>query len=560
MTAAYNAIIEYREAARSATNRRLKQLGAETQWLVKLCRDKGLPLDWQNTYGGWHDSISELGALRFMSTDTSADQCVQDLERVCPVESSDLRRFIRTDTHTFLNQINDLDDNSFVITEDGFIAIRDNSFFCEADENYWVDDDDFKTVTVSGRSSGTWNTQRWSEPAADNSAFYCNAGDRFFASSEFSETVDSNDDTVCNEYCASSNSYQWSDRCDCWVHDDNWDSDTHSYDDEEDEDDGEDDEDNGVIPARGTSLPGYHSAPRRWSYTLANQSSRSFFGLEIELDYQTFENRELFFREYIIPNSGGYKQFSAEIDGSLSRTTGMEIITRPYALQELRTEGNPVHQLLSAAKAIGAHVPNHNHGIHITTNWGRLNDNHRDRLSRLLLNCRLLTIYISRRKENENYAAFASSGGKHTAVAPRSVDAVEIRTFLSTTDYEVLMSYVEYIEAAIQWTTDDRNVLRGAMAQAAFRQWFTTCGQFPYLASRFNKLLNKDRAECASPSSNLLTSNYPVNVSNIASVTTLTAPDTGISARIPDAPQVTLTSWDAMVASSISASTLRALA
>ena len=164
----------------------------------------------------------------------------------------------------------------------------------------------------------------------------------------------------------------------------------------------------------------------------------------------------------------------------------MEIITRPFPLQELRQPGNCLQLLYAALAKTDASGDEPDYGVHITANWGRLTSDHAARMRRFIYRHRALTTFVSRRS-NEEYASLCwptSIDGKHTAARIRGNNALEVRTFQSTTRWPMLMSYAEYVDALTQWTCDPRRA-EDSVDAAQFRYWVVASGLYPFLADRF---------------------------------------------------------------------------
>lgn len=293
-------------------------------------------------------------------------------------------------------------------------------------------------------------------------------------------------------------------------------------------------------------VPGYHRAPRNWdqTVTVANRSLRAFYGLEIELLFPTRGRSISFYRavKRLDPES---KHITTERDGSLDRMRGIELITRPFTLGELREDDCILKRSLDKAakrNATGQHemeIPEDkkdatHYGIHITTNWQRLTIDHQQRFREFIYNQRKQSILIAGRESNQ----FAhldrtrmNDDDRYRGVRPRSLydpyeSAVEIRIFESSIDYGLVMSFVEFIDAVTAWTMDPDHLVKGPLAASLFRSWVCQSGQYPHLSARFTKSTAQEATPaCASPSPNPETVPSATTDSGSVSGTTPTEPD-----------------------------------
>ena len=72
--------------------------------------------------------------------------------------------------------------------------------------------------------------------------------------------------------------------------------------------------------------------------------------------------------------------------------------------------------------------------------------------------------------------------------------------FQGTPDWDVLLSYVEYVDALTGWTRNPANPTRGPIGQALFRAWVHATGRYPALSRRFTTTLTQEALACALPS------------------------------------------------------------
>lgn len=449
---------------------------------------------------GWDDGAFYTGEWMFRALQAirgickkediaqySEDICSIAEQHMCEDDVKSLLRLSKFDNKQVRAWFDYASDKcDMTVTEDDVFMPKDNAAYCEYYEQYYSNSDDFVDVKVGRRT-----TERWCQSACDNNAFYCDVSEEWYSGGHYSQSETSNGDVICSEI-AGDYGYSWSSERDAFVHEDE--------EDEEDEYDG---------------IPKYHKAFRNWAYTIPNRSTRAFYGFEIEVEFQDREAVIEFYNDKLDGN--GSRSFCAERDGSLDDVLGLEVITRPFPMQELQTPGNPLQAMLATMKESGAFVPHSSYGLHITTNWSRLSLDHGKRLRDLVYGLRHLTVFVSQREVNS--ASFENHHGKHTAMCVRCDDAIEMRTFKSTTDYDMLMSYVEYLEALTEWSRDpQRNT-----SSSEFRFWVVNTTTYPHLAKRF---LGKKEKVCASPSLNLpgpVSGRIP---SGSASETTPTAPDT----------------------------------
>ena len=144
------------------------------------------------------------------------------------------------------------------------------------------------------------------------------------------------------------------------------------------------------------------------------------------------------------------------------------------------------------------------YGVHITTNAQRLTRDHRARLVDATYDMRALTEFVAGRKNDADFYNYGNKpsreGCKYTAVNERSDGSFEFRVFRGTADWQVLLSYVEYIDALTEWTRNPANPTRGPVGQALFRAWVHSTGRYPALSRRFTTTLTLEALACALPS------------------------------------------------------------
>ncbi len=355
-------------------------------------------------------------------------------------------------------------------TEDGWFT--DQAFFCELHDVWYSRRTQLHHVVVRCRN-GIWDEETWSDDAVEESAFYCDASQRYYARSAFDAGRTIDGDTVCDTW-AEYNGY-WSDPSGHWRNDD--------------PDDFDDD----------CAIPGYQDADRPWSVVTARSAAIAYYGLEIELYFDSGHDRLDYYEEAGFPTS----DLTAERDGSLDEDEGLEVISRPFSLAELRQHNNPLQQAMELAERYDVASPSPSgYGVHITTNAQRLTGDHRRRLVDATYDMRALTEFVAGRKCNHEYYSYNKAGRhaeKYTAINERSDGSFEFRVFQGTPDWQVLLSYVEYIDALTEWTRNPANPTKGPVGHALFRAWVHATGRYPALSRRFTTTLTKEAVACALP-------------------------------------------------------------
>jgi hypothetical protein len=365
----------------------------------------------------------------------------------------------------------------YVVSAEGNFCAKSGLNWCERYEHYT--EEDTNNVKIARNSYEDWSTS-----ACEEYAFYCDVSEQWYYERVYSQACTDDGRTICHQY-ANENDWYWHEGADHFA----------TYPEDEDEEEDEDDEE---------SIPSYHSGWRNWDdiLTVANRSTRAFYGFEIELDFVGDTSRAEFNSTYLQGNASRY--FCGERDSSLDDSTGMEIITRPFSLQELRSDDCKLRELMRHVRMAGADGDEDNYGVHVTTNWGRLDQQHKNRMRDMVYRLRSLAEFIARRKGTGycNYENKDKASGHHTAVNVRDRYAVEFRIFQSTTDYNVLLSYAEFVDAVTEYTRDPNRVVEGPLAASLFRHWVVLGGQYPALAKRFPTPSCKELLPCALPSSN----------------------------------------------------------
>jgi hypothetical protein len=422
-------------------------------------------LDYTDVARTHNELFKTLGAFRFLCRCPGVEQYDEDMQTLAsePTEVGTIVDWLIASGFSQVEQdewFAAAEARDLITTADGFFAPKDACSWCDHAEEYYLEGA-FNEVRVH-REYRSWRTETWHEDALGY-AFFCDISQEWYAGSEFTESTTAGGSTICEEW-AVQNDWFYSEQQDGWT--------------DEPDDDSSDDRDEYGIPS-------YHSAERNWSYMLANRSTRAFYGFEIELLFSTTRKCVAFYGDYLADEP----DVCGERDGSLDDDRGLEIITRPFSLEELREPGNRLETLLANAAAYGADPTEGDecYGIHITTNWGRLTSDHQDRMRAMVYEQRQMTIWVSQRETS--YAEFnPDKGSHHTALHIRSRDAAEMRTFQSTLDWPQVMSYVEYLDALAEWTRNPARPINGPLVGPAFRAWVRSHPSYPHLAARMRNL------------------------------------------------------------------------
>ncbi len=357
------------------------------------------------------------------------------------------------------------------VTEDGWFT--DEVFYCDLHDVWYSRRTVSHDVVVRSRN-GIQDSETWSDDAVEESAFYCDGSQQYYASSAFDSGRTIDGDTICDAW-AELNGY-WSDDDGFW----------RNGDPDEDDDD--------------CAIPAYHDAHRPWSVQRAQSAATAYYGLEIELCFDDANERLDYYEEAGFPTA----DLTAERDGSLDDDDGLEVISRPFSLTELRQHRNPLQQAMELAERYEAASPSPaGYGVHITTNAQRLTRDHRRRLVDATYDMRALTEFVAGRKNDADYYNYGNKlsrvGCKYTAINERSDGSFEFRVFQGTPDWQVLLSYVEYIDALTEWTRNPANPTQGPVGQALFRAWTHATGRYQALSRRFTSTLSKEALACALP-------------------------------------------------------------
>ena len=419
--------------------------------------------------------VATIHAYRLLCIDCQNTAFADDVRALEGTEWSQVRDWLRTSGLTDAGQADWLEaaESRFGLhaTEDDWFTA--SAFFCELHEVWYSRRTHAHDVVVRWRN-GIRDTETWSDDAVEEAAFYCDGSQRYYASSAFDSGQTIDGDTVCETW-AELNGY-WSDPSGNWRNDD--------------PDDFDDD----------CAIPAYHDAERPWSLATARQACIAYYGLEIELCFDDEHERLGFYEEIGFPTA----DLTAERDGSLDDDEGLEVITRPFTLAELRAPRNPLAKAMDWARDYGTAEPSPaGYGVHVTTNAQRLTKDHRRRLVDATYDMRALTEFVAGRKCNHDYYSYNKAGRqaeKYTAINERSDGSFEFRVFRGTADWQVLLSYVEYVDALTEWTRNPANPTQGPVGQALFRAWTYVTGRYPALSRRFTTTLTQEALACALPS------------------------------------------------------------
>ncbi len=419
------------------------------------------------------DLARAIGAFRLLCPNLENKTCARDAQALTGREADLVHAWLDSsgiagdDADAWFEQARDR--QGIYLTEDGWFT--DEAFYCELHEVWYSRRTSSHQVVVRWRN-GIRDTEVWSDDAAEGAAFYCDGSQRHYASSAFDAGPTSDGDTLCETW-AELNGY-WSDDDGYWRNDERY-----------------DDDDCGI--------PSYHDADRPWVMDTARAAAIAYYGLEVELYFDYGTDRLAYYEEVGFPTG----DLTAERDGSLDEDEGLEVISRPFSLAELRQHRNPLQQAMDLAERYDVASPSPSgYGVHITTNAQRLTGDHRRRLVDATYDMRAMTEFVAGRKCNHEYYSYNKAGRsaeKYTAINERSDGSFEFRVFQGTPDWQVLLSYIEYVDALTEWTRNPANPTRGPVGQALFRAWIHATGRYPALSRRFTTTLTKEALACALP-------------------------------------------------------------
>ena len=258
------------------------------------------------------DLAHAIGAFRLLCPNLESRACARDAQALSGSEADlvhawlDISGVAGDDADAWFALARDR--QGIYLTEDGWFT--DEVFFCELHEVWYSRRTPSHQVVVRWHN-GIRDTEIWSDEAVEESAFYCDGSQRYYASCAFDAGQTLDGDPICETW-AELNGY-WSDPSGNWRNDD--------------PDDFADD----------CAIPAYHDADRNWSLVTARQAPIAYYGLEIELYFDDEHARLEYFEEAGFPTG----DLTAERDGSLDEDEGLEVISRPFSLAEQQQHRNP---------------------------------------------------------------------------------------------------------------------------------------------------------------------------------------------------------------------------
>jgi hypothetical protein len=485
---------------------KIKRLRAEYEWLSKLLTNRKLgPL------------TSDYGAMRYFYSNTAHAYWLERIRKpVDPTLEAVSDEVIEYDVNKYetatdggnkylsalpdynASEINDTlrERANHVIADDGEIYHEDDAGTCNRTGAICSNDNLYMVVISINRRGAPDATEMWCENEKDNGAFWCEASEEWYWEANFTERDYFHGGSICSEFAGANGRYMWSERCECYVHERDWDSSEHDYEDPDEDEDGE---------RRSQYMHGYHSGNKSHFATrigIAKRSTRLFFGYEVELVFGDFDEREQFMREC---REDGLKDVVFERDGSLDADDeGVEAIFPPYALSELRDPEGEFARVMQLANNNNSSTPQEC-GVHITINTDTMVVKQRDQFIRALYALHRVSVYVSQRDTDKMqgrhaYASFEKFGDtKYAAVNQRDNGSYEVRMFAGSDDLATLVSYAEYIDAVREWVrTPDAPIFAShvsradAMTTAAFRRFVTANrNTYPNLAARFGRQLKE---------------------------------------------------------------------
>lgn len=499
-TKAYEAWLEFRREQTVLANTqpklyemRRKQLYAKYAWLNTIVLNRtGLQLTVLSalTEGSLFTVFEAIRGPARMNVEGAVEQLEADLAKIAYRNVDGLYRFMLS--HAKCNNIVDLNEEleshgyRFATDYPSKMFEEDDVSFCErTGDPYHVDDLTEVVIRLSAQGRVAMS-EMWCQSERDRRAFYCEVSELTFADAYFNAVRTYDDETACAEYMsarAGEHDYAYSERRNVWVHTDAWDPAYHDWEDDDDE--------------VSQHMHDYHDAPKyhfQPRIRIARQSLRGFFGYELEMHFDTFEDREGFMKS--VRDAGfGVDVVTFERDGSLrdddNGTYSVEVITAPLSLAEVQ---DPVGMLACVLELAREHSGYTSElcGTHITSNTTRFSCQHREQLLFAFYALRDTTVYVARR-ERDRYASFNTAFEKYSVVNQREDDLYEFRAFAGTLDHDQAASYAEYIEAIAEWTSDpslpvvtNHYTRFDPTVRAAFRAFVKArAPRYPHLAARF---------------------------------------------------------------------------
>lgn len=501
MTKAYEALVEFRRKLAPVTallgmgkttmyRVRLAQLTSEYEWLRTIVGNRlGYPchLATLGTFGAKHALLDVFQSIRGMA-DAESDQFKDDLQNISYRYIEGIQAAIADhlgcdNRHSAVNDALEPFEFGFSYEYPSKLYPRDDLAACEHSGWLYCTDDLYEVVTAIDAYGRTRSSEAWGAEARDNNAFYCTVSELHYASANFGEDETNSGDPVCSEYMgarAADHDYTWSERREYWVYDNDWETGFHDW--------VEDEAQNSAY------MHGYHGAPKYFfqpRIQLAKQSLRGFFGYELEMHFDDFDDRESFMRD--VRNEGfGQDLVAFERDGSLGDDTfSVEAITAPLSLAEVQAADGMLARILALATEHNGYI-SEACGTHVTSNTARFTRQHRDQMLYAFYALRPLSVFVAQRV-NSQYASFERNNEKYAAINFRNDDLYEFRAFAGTLDHKEAASYAEYIEAIAEWTSDPSIPMFRTFhdkatpnTRAAFRAFVRSRStKYPNLAARF---------------------------------------------------------------------------
>lgn len=241
---------------------------------------------------------------------------------------------------TSLPHLDTLDDGDFRTVDTGDLFHTDDTYYCDACDEYHSDTVD--SIEVITGLAGTQTVRSETHCRGSNSSFYCDVSDAHYCDSRYTMSSTSSGDTICHEYADAAGWY-WDDDDDVWR------------------------DESGS--SSSSSIPGYHNGNRSGLRSVLNTMQGSvpatagdrMFGVEVEVNFDAGYSSMLSWYEQNRDSSA-----CIERDGTLNDMTGVEIISPPLPLTSWQ-QGNWFTDLIEAARKAGARGWQHrgDHGVHV---------------------------------------------------------------------------------------------------------------------------------------------------------------------------------------------------
>lgn len=218
----------------------------------------------------------------------------------------------------------------------------------------------------------------------------------------------------------------------------------------------------------------YHSGGTITPKNGANDNSRRYFGIELEIDNNNSYNNNVRNRmatklHNILNENGNYNELvKFENDGSLSNN-GIEIIFQPMTYAYIQEKKEKIFEALSAVDSMG--YSSHDVGtcgLHIHVSRTELPDNILDKVLMIFENFKNELVAFSRRNENqmrwckfmcdnlnvaniskntfEQARRYGSINGHHYVINNQNRNTVEFRLFRGTTNKRSFMAAIQLID------------------------------------------------------------------------------------------------------------------